>query len=159
MENLKLSASAAKADQQKDLLPQLRGLIAGETDLVANCANVSAVLKEQFDYFWVGFYFVKQDQLVLGPFQGPLACTRILKGKGVCGTAWAEKKSQLVPDVHAFSGHIACNPNSKSEVVVPVFKGDEVVAVLDVDSNKLDDFTPQDVEFLEQVAACVGPLF
>ena len=133
------------------MLPQLTALIEGEEDLVANLANVAAVLKEAFDFFWVGFYLVKQDRLVLGPFQGPVACTRIRKGKGVCGTAWEEAKTQLVPDVEAFPGHIACSSLSRSEIVVPLIKEGRVWGVLDIDSDLLNFFDETDRKYLEEM--------
>ncbi|MGK6351752.1 GAF domain-containing protein [Parapedobacter sp. DT-150] len=140
-----------KEAQYQALLPQLEALVAGERDLVANMANISAVLKAQFDFFWVGFYIVKSGELVLGPFQGPLACTRIAKGKGVCGTAWERSETLVVPDVDAFPGHIACSSLSKSEIVVPVVKEGEVIAVLDVDSEYLDHFDEVDRIYLAQI--------
>lgn len=140
-----------KAEQYGALLPQLQALIAGEPDLIANMANISAVLKTQFDFFWVGFYLAKADELVLGPFQGPVACTRIRKGKGVCGTAWERAETLLVPNVDTFPGHIACSAQSKSEIVVPVVKDGEVIAVLDVDSEYLNQFDDTDRKYLEQV--------
>lgn len=140
-----------KEEQYQALLPQLEALVTGESDLVANMANISAVLKAQFDFFWVGFYIVKADELVLGPFQGPLACTRIAKGKGVCGTAWARRETLVVPDVDAFPGHIACSSLSKSEIVVPVIEEGEVVAVLDVDSEYLNHFDEVDAKYLTQI--------
>lgn len=134
----------------------IEGVIAGEPDLVANLSNIAAILKTLDGFFWVGFYIVKGDQLVLGPFQGPVACTRIAHGKGVCGTAWAENKSILVPDVHAFPGHIACSALSLSEVVVPIRDADgNVRMVLDVDSDRLNAFDDNDVKFLEDIAAIV----
>ena len=133
-----------------ELFPMISGLFHGEEDVVANTANMAAVLKERFDFFWVGFYFVKNNELVLGPFQGPIACTRIGFGKGVCGTVWAQKKTIIVPDVHAFPGHIACNPAPNSEIVIPVFKGDEVCMVLDIDSLYPNDFSEIDQQYLEQ---------
>jgi GAF domain-containing protein len=147
-ENLYIPVSASKLEKYEAILPQIDALISGESDLCANLANISAALKEAFGFFWVGFYLVKGNQLVLGPFQGPIACTRINLGKGVCGTAWKEKKTQLVPDVEIFPGHISCSAASKSEVVVPVFKGGEVVMVLDVDSDELNDFDLVDQEYL-----------
>ena len=126
-----------KAEQYEAILPQIKALIDAETDVVANLANIAAVLKTQFNWWWVGFYLVKEDELVLGPFQGPLACTRIQKGKGVCGGSWEQAKTLLVPDVEQFPGHIACSALSKSEIVVPVFKDNKVAAVLDVDSELL----------------------
>lgn len=152
-------SSADKADRYAELLPQLEALVAGETDLVANLANTAAALKETFGFFWVGFYLVKADELVLGPFQGPLACTRIRFGKGVCGTAWAEKSTQLVPDVDAFPGHIACSSASRSEIVVPIFDATgEVCMVLDVDSEQLNDFDGIDQQYLEQLSALITRL-
>ncbi|MBK1440896.1 GAF domain-containing protein [Parapedobacter sp. ISTM3] len=144
-------ASGTKEEQYQALLPQLEALVAGEEDLVANMANLSAVLRAQFDFFWVGFYIVKGDELVLGPFQGPLACTRIAKGKGVCGSAWERKETIIVPDVDAFPGHIACSSLSKSEIVVPVTRAGEVVAVLDVDSEYLNHFDEVDARYLAQI--------
>ena len=144
-------AQGTKTEQYQAVLPQLKALVAGEPDMIANMANISAVLKTQFDFFWVGFYLVKADELVLGPFQGPVACTRIAKGKGVCGTAWQQAKTLVVPNVDTFPGHIACNAQSKSEIVVPVTLQGEVIAVLDVDSEYLDHFDKVDKEYLEQV--------
>jgi len=144
--------NASKEEQYLSLLPQIEGLIAGEVDLTANLANVCAALKAQFNFFWVGFYLVKGDELVLGPFQGPVACTRIAKGRGVCGQAWQQKQVILVPDVDAFPGHIACSSLSKSEVVIPLFgANDEVKAVLDVDSDRLNDFDEIDVTYLSKL--------
>lgn len=154
-ENLFLSATD-KAGKYLELLPQLEALITGEPDLTANLANIAAGLREAFGFFWVGFYLVRNDQLVLGPFQGPIACTRIGFGKGVCGTSWAEKSTQLVPDVDAFPGHIACSSASKSEIVVPVFNQmGEVAMVLDVDSDQLADFDSTDQQNLEQLAQII----
>jgi L-methionine (R)-S-oxide reductase len=150
-ETIYLPTTASKAEKYQAILPQIEALISSETDLYANLANVAAVLKEAFGFFWVGFYLVKGEQLVLGPFQGPLACTRIAFGKGVCGTAWKEAKTQLVPDVDAFPGHIACSSASKSEIVVPGFEQGKVWIVLDVDSDKLDDFDQEDVTYLEKL--------
>lgn len=143
--------SGSKEEQYLSLLPQVRSLIEGEVDLVANLANVAAALKEAFDFFWVGFYLVKQDQLVLGPFQGPVACTRIRKGKGVCGTAWQEGATLLVPDVEVFPGHIACSSLSRSEIVVPLIKDGEVRGVLDIDSDLLNFFDETDRKYLEEM--------
>jgi L-methionine (R)-S-oxide reductase len=144
-----------KTEQYQSLLPQIKGLLEGETDLVANLANVAAALKEQFDWLWVGFYLVKsfdgKDELVVGPFQGPVACTRIRKGKGVCGTSWAEAKTIIVPDVEKFTGHIACSSLSKSEIVVPIIRNNKVVAVLDADSEELDQFDTTDQHYLEEI--------
>lgn len=143
--------SGSKEDQYISLLSQLKSLVEDETDLIANLANVCAVLKEYFNFFWVGFYLVKKDSLVLGPFQGPLACTRIKKGKGVCGTSWAEKKTMLVPDVDQFPGHIACSSLSRSEIVIPLLHEDYVWGVLDIDSKELNDFDEIDLYYLEEL--------
>ena len=155
-ENLIVSKNIPKSEKYEELLPQIESLIGYETDLVANLANVSAALKYGFDFFWVGFYLVKDGELVLGPFQGPVACTRIKYGKGVCGAAFAQKKTVVVDDVDAFPGHIACSSLSKSEIVVPVLKGDEVVAVLDVDSDALATFDDMDKKYLEQLTLLVA---
>jgi L-methionine (R)-S-oxide reductase len=150
-EDLSITTSTDKAERYQSLIPQIEALITGETDLVANLANVAAALKEQFKWFWVGFYLVKGDELVLGPFQGSVACTRIGMGRGVCGAAWQQAKTLIVPDVEAFPGHIACSSLSQSEIVVPVFNNGEVVAVLDVDSEALDQFDETDSLYLEQI--------
>lgn len=142
------------------LLPQLAALVEGETDLIANLANITAALKEAFGFFWIGFYIKKEGQLVLGPFQGPIACTRIAFDKGVCGAAYTRRETMLVPDVEQFPGHIACSSASKSEVVVPVFdKAGNVSMVLDVDSDQLNDFSEVDVKGLEQVAALITTIY
>jgi len=146
----------SKEEQYKGLVPQIQGLLAGESDLIANLANVAAALKEQFGWLWAGFYIVKNDELVLGPFQGPVACTRIKKGRGVCGTSWQIAKTLIVPDVEKFSGHIACSSLSKSEIVIPVMKDEEVVAVLDVDSEKYDLFDKTDQQYLEEIVKLVN---
>lgn len=140
-----------KQEKYEGLIPQIFGLVDGESDPVANLANVCAALKETFDFFWVGFYLVKQDDLVLGPFQGPVACTRIRKGKGVCGTSWERAETILVPDVEAFPGHIACSSLSKSEIVVPLIKNGTVFGVLDVDSDQLNDFDETDAAYLTKL--------
>ncbi|MEX2484897.1 MAG: GAF domain-containing protein [Brumimicrobium sp.] len=132
--------TADKKSTYESLIPQLKALCEGEPNRIANLANITAGLKEAFNFFWVGFYLIDKNELVLGPFQGPVACTRIQKGKGVCGTSWAEAKTIVVPDVDKFPGHIACSSVSKSEIVVPLIKNNEVIGVLDIDSNKLDDF-------------------
>lgn len=150
-----ISHSTNKAERYKSLLPQLESLVAGENDLIANLSNIAAALKQSMDFFWVGFYMVKDGQLVLGPFQGPVACTRIGFGKGVCGAAWKEKKTIVVPNVDEFPGHIACSSASRSEIVLPAFKNHEVALVLDVDSDKLDEFNGQDEEGLKQVIKIV----
>ena len=140
-----------------DTLSHIKGVLEGETDLIANLGNVAAILKTLPGFFWVGFYIVKHEELVLGPFQGPVACTRIRYNKGVCGTSWAEKKSILVPNVDEFPGHIACNSNSRSELVVPVFdENGEVIFILDADSDSLDAFNENDRKALEQVATYVS---
>ena len=150
-EELVISKSKDKAQRYADLMPQIEGLIMGESDVVANLANIASALRYGMGFFWVGFYIVKEDELVLGPFQGPIACTRIRKGKGVCGTAWAEAATQLVPNVDEFPGHIACSSDSKSEIVLPAFKDGEVVLILDVDSDQLNDFDAVDQEHLEKL--------
>lgn len=148
-----------KAEKYAGLLPQLKALCEGENNRVANLANIAAALRQTFGFFWVGFYIVRNNELVLGPFQGPLACTRIALGKGVCGTSWKEKKTLLVPDVEQFPGHIACSSDSKSEIVVPVFSASgEVIMVLDVDSDRLNDFDADDQQFLEEICAWIGEL-
>lgn len=157
-ETLFLTADT-KAARYAELLPQIEALTAPETDLTANLANVAAALRQAFGFFWVGFYVVKANELVLGPFQGPVACTRIRRGRGVCGTSWAEARTVLVPDVEAFPGHIACSSDSKSEIVVPIFKNGAVVAVLDVDSDTLNDFDPADQAALEQLMALASNWF
>ncbi|OOQ62095.1 GAF domain-containing protein [Mucilaginibacter pedocola] len=150
-EDLKIITSVDKAEQYTSLIPQIEALLYGEPDLVANLANVAAALKEQFKWFWVGFYLVKDGELVLGPFQGPVACTRIGKGKGVCGAAWEQAKTLVVPDVEEFPGHIACSSLSRSEIVLPLFKDGEVVGVLDVDSSELAEFDETDAQYLGDI--------
>lgn len=152
MQTLELNASLGKEDKYLQLLPQLRGLLEAEDDLIANLANCCAVLKETFNWWWVGFYLVKGNELVLGPFQGPLACTRIAYGKGVCGSAWQQKTSLLVPDVEAFPGHIACSAASKSEIVLPLFGlNQQIIGVLDVDSEFLAHFDQIDQKYLSLI--------
>jgi len=148
-------AKGTKAEQYEALVPQIEALIEGEQDLVANLANVAAALKEQFKWLWVGFYLVKDDELVLGPFQGPVACTRIKKGKGVCGASWLKAKTLIVPDVEKFPGHIACSSFSKSEIVVPIFHNDEVIGVLDADSAELNQYDAIDQLYLEKIIALI----
>lgn len=140
-----------KAEQYQSLIPQIKALVEGEPDLIANLANVVAALKEQFGWLWVGFYIVKKDELVLAPFQGPVACTRIRKGKGVCGTSWAKSQTVIVADVEKFPGHITCSSLSKSEIVVPVIRKNNVVAVLDADSDEYNKFDITDQHYLEQI--------
>ena len=151
-ENLIIQGNSKK-ELYENLLPQLKSLVEGEADIIANMANVSACLKDTFNFWWVGFYRVIHEELVLGPFQGPLACTRIRKGKGVCGTAWQSAETVIVPDVDAFPGHIACSSLSRSEIVVPVVKNGEVIAVLDIDSEKLNTFDDIDKQYLEEAVS------
>lgn len=143
--------TGTKEEQYLELIPQIKGLLEGEPDLVANLANIAAALKEQFNWWWVGFYLVKNGELVLGPFQGPVACTRIRKGRGVCGTSWEQARTLIVPDVEQFPGHIACSSFSKSEIVVPIFKDGVVIGVLDADSEFLNHYDETDQKFLEEV--------
>lgn len=153
-EDLKI-AGGSKTEQYASLLPQIRALMEGETDGTANLANLAAALKEQFGWWWVGFYLVKKEELVVGPFQGPVACTRIRKGKGVCGTSWAEGKTLVVPDVEAFPDHIACSSLSRSEIVVPVRAGGKIIGVLDVDSTELNAFDEEDGRWLEEMVKLI----
>ena len=146
-----------KEEQYQAIIPQIKGILEGEDDLIANLANVAAALKEQFSWWWVGFYLVKNDELVLGPFQGPVACTRIKKGRGVCGTSWSQAKTLIVPDVEKFPGHIACSSLSRSEIVVPLIYNNEVWGVLDADSEHLDHYDETDKIFLEQIVALIKP--
>ncbi|MBO9561445.1 MAG: GAF domain-containing protein [Niastella sp.] len=150
-----LLSKGTKQEQYESVVPQIKALIEGEPDLVANLANVVAALKEQFGWFWVGFYLVKGDELVLAPFQGPIACTRIRYGKGVCGSSWEQKQTLIVPDVEQFPGHIACSSLSKSEIVVPVIRNGKVMGVLDVDSAELDEFDTTDQRYLEEIVAAI----
>lgn len=154
-EDLSIS-KGTKAEQYQTLIPQIKALIDGEPDLVANLANITSALKEQFGWFWVGFYLVKGEQLVLGPFQGPVACTRINKGRGVCGTSWAKAETLIVPDVEQFPGHIACSSLSRSEIVVPMLKNGTVWGVLDVDSELLDQFDETDKIYLEEIISLLN---
>lgn len=151
-----LIASGTKKEQYESLLPQVAALLLGEPDLVANLANIAAALNEQFHHLWTGFYLVKGEELVLGPFQGPVACTRIRKGRGVCGTAWKEAKTLIVPDVEKFPGHIACSSLSRSEIVVPLFHNNEVAGVLDIDATELDVFDETDKEYLEKIVSLIS---
>lgn len=141
----------SKQEKYEALLPQVKAVVYGETDDIANMANVAAMLHETFHFWWTGFYRVSGGELVLGPFQGPLACTRIRKGRGVCGTAWEKAETQVVPDVEQFPGHIACSSASRSEIVVPVWRNGEVIAVLDIDSEKLATFDDTDRRYLEEL--------
>ena len=153
-----IHTQGSKEERYLTLLPQLKNLVDGEDDLVANCANIAAALRQTFGFFWVGFYLVKADELVLGPFQGDIACTRIAMGLGVCGAAWQTKTTQLVPDVELFPGHIACSAASKSEIVVPIIKEGIVRSVLDIDSDQLNDFDEIDQKYLESIAEIVANL-
>ncbi len=144
-----------KQEKYEELLPEIQAVVSGETDLIANMANVAAMLHEAFGFWWTGFYRVEDDVLVLGPFQGPLACTRIKYGKGVCGTAWKEEQTVVVPNVHEFPGHIACSSLSNSEIVVPMMKDGKVVAVLDIDSKEFSTFDEQDSHYLEEVCRSI----
>lgn len=157
-EELKIS-NGNKEERYQTLVPQIAALIHGETDITANLANASAALKETFGFFWVGFYLVKNDELVLGPFQGSVACTRIQKGKGVCGTSWLKNETIIVPDVDAFPGHIACSSLSKSEIVVPITKNGSVVGVLDVDSDSYNSFDHIDEIYLQKICQSLTDLF
>jgi L-methionine (R)-S-oxide reductase len=148
--------TGTREEQYEALIPQIKGLLEGESDLVANLGNIAAALKEQFGWLWVGFYIVKNGELVLGPFQGPVACTRIKKGRGVCGASWERAETLIVPDVEKFPGHIACSSLSRSEIVVPVIFNEEVIAVLDADSAELDQFDLIDKKFLEQIVQLVN---
>ena len=151
-----LSNDSSKEEKYRNLTTQIDALVSAETDQIANLANVAAALKQTFGFFWVGFYLVKGEVLVLGPFQGPVACTRIAYGQGVCGTSWKERKTLVVPDVNLFPGHIACNSESKSEIVVPLLSDAKIVGVLDIDSDRLNDFDETDAVFLEGIVRRVG---
>jgi L-methionine (R)-S-oxide reductase len=157
-EELIVTASTNKKEKYDTLIPQLESLINEEPDLIANLSNVAAALKQTLNFFWVGFYIVRDNQLVLGPFQGPIACTRINFGKGVCGTSWKEKRTIVVPNVDEFPGHIACSSASRSEIVLPAFKNGEVFLVLDVDSDLLNDFDATDQQALEKITKLVERL-
>jgi len=156
-ESLLVDPSLPRSEAYRQLLPQLRALVETESDPIANAANLMAALRQALGFFWVGLYYVRHGELVLGPFQGPVACTRIPFTRGVCGAAYSSRETLVVPDVEQFPGHIACSSDSRSEIVVPVWQGDKIVAVLDVDSDRLHDFTPEvDQPALEQVAALIG---
>lgn len=148
-------ATGNKEEKYQQLLPQIQALVDGEQNLIANLANVAAALKQQFDFWWVGFYLIEGEELVLGPFQGPIACTRIRKGKGVCGTSWEKNETIIVPDVDAFPGHIACSSQSKSEIVVPVQLKNKLVGVLDVDSEQYNSFDEIDAKYLKEIIALI----
>ena len=151
-----LITKGTKEEQYESLLPQIKALLEGETDLIANLANLVAALKEHFNWLWIGFYLVKNDELVLGPFQGPIACTRIKKGKGVCGASWANAKTLIVPDVEKFPGHIACSSLSRSEIVVPIIRNNKVVGVLDIDSIEPNQFDNIDQNYLEKIIELIN---
>ena len=153
-EDLKI-INGSKLEAYTSLIPQINALIDNEPDLIANLANITGALKEQFGWLWVGFYLVKGDELVLGPFQGPVACTRIRKGQGVCGTSWSTMQALIVPDVEKFPGHIACSSLSKSEIVIPLIHNDNVVGVLDVDSETINHFDETDKQYLEEIIAMI----
>jgi GAF domain-containing protein len=158
VEDLKITSGLDRLGKYKELLPQIRALVTGESDLTANLANIAAALKEAFDFLWVGFYLVKKDQLILGPFQGPVACTRINFGSGVCGTAWEEKRVLNVPDVNNFPGHITCSSQSRSEIVLPAFSDEQVFLVLDIDSDQPGYFNDTDLLYLQQVIDIIEDL-
>jgi L-methionine (R)-S-oxide reductase len=151
-----LITKGTKQEQYESLLPQIKALLEDEPDLIANLANITGALKEQFNWLWVGFYLVNNDELVLGPFQGPVACTRIKKGKGVCGTSWAKAQPLIVPDVEKFPGHIACSSLSRSEIVVPIIRDNKVIGILDVDSIEQDQFDNIDQDYLEQIIELIN---
>jgi GAF domain-containing protein len=159
VQQIEVNTSQAKAQAYPTLLKQAQALCQGETNLIANLANMAALLHQTFGWHWVGFYLVQHTELVLGPFQGPVACTRIAYGKGVCGTAWEQAKTQLVPNVHKFPGHIACSSLSQSELVVPIIKNNEVIAVLDADSDAINHFDAEDQQGLEVLCQFLAGLF
>lgn len=154
-EDLSITAGTKK-EQYESLLPQIEALLHGESDLIANLANITAALREQFGWLWTGFYLVKNNELVLGPFQGPVACTRIKKGRGVCGSSWATSSTLIVGEVETFPGHIACSSLSRSEIVIPIIKNNEVVGVLDVDSSELNEFDEMDAQYLQKIIDMVN---
>ena len=158
MAEASIQLTGTKQEKYEQLLPIIHALIEGESDVIANLANTTAALKQGFNFFWVGFYLVKADELVLGPFQGPIACTRIKKGRGVCGSAWEKKQTILVPNVDEFPGHIACSSDSKSEIVIPLLKNDVVFAILDVDSDQLNDFDEVDEKYLTKLCAWLSDI-
>jgi len=149
-------AEGTREEQYQTLIPQIKALIEGEPDLVANLANIAGALKEQFNWLWIGFYIVKEDELVLGPFQGPVACTRIRRGRGVCGASWEKAETLIVEDVEKFPGHIACSSLSRSEIVVPIIRNGKVVAVLDVDSAELNTYDSTDEKYLEEIVSLIN---
>ena len=151
-----LITKGTKEEQYESLLPQIKALLEGEPDLIANLANITGALKEQFNWLWVGFYLVKDNELVLGPFQGPVACTRIKKGKGVCGASWAKAQTLIVPDVEKFPGHIACSSLSRSEIVVPIIRNNKVIGVLDADSIEPGQYDNIDQDYLERITEMIN---
>ena len=155
MEDLHITTDISREESYQEIIPQIEALMAGEADLIANLANISAALKQAFAFFWIGFYLVKDNELVLGPFQGPVACTRIQYGKGVCGKAWQDKTSIIVPDVDKFPGHIACSSLSKSEIVMPIFKDGQVWLILDIDSDQVNNFSELDKNYLSQIVQII----
>lgn len=157
-EQIYIDKHSSKTQKYEALIPQLKALLEGESDIIASYANTAAAIKQTFGFYWVGFYIVRQQELVLGPFQGTVACTRISFGKGVCGTAWKEKRTIVVPDVNLFPGHIACDSASRSEIVLPVFLNDEVAAVLDIDSEYENNFDETDAEYLRQIISILESL-
>lgn len=154
-ESIKIKQQASKKEKYQSLLPQIKALISGETNIISKMANIAAALKETFDFFWVGFYLFEKDSLKVGPFQGPVACMKIKIGEGVCGKSFKDKKPIIVPDVNAFPGHIACNTNSKSEIVIPIFHNGSAIAVLDVDSDQLNDFDATDEQYLKAIVELI----
>lgn len=157
-ESIALTPNTTRQQRYQELMPQIKAVISDETDLIANLANVSAMLKEGLGFFWIGFYRWNGEELVLGPFQGPLACTRIALGKGVCGSSASAQKTLIVPDVDQFPGHIACSSLSRSEIVVPLVKNGQTQLILDVDSDQADDFSPLDQQYLEELMNLLGEL-
>lgn len=158
-EKIDVLKDGSREEQYQNILPQIKALLEGESDTIANLANISAVLKEAFSFLWVGFYIVKGEQLVLGPFQGRIACTRINYGKGVCGTAWKENRTITVADVNTFAGHIACDSESRSEIVIPIQKQGKVVAVLDVDSEVEANFSEVDAKYLQEIVCILENIY
>jgi L-methionine (R)-S-oxide reductase len=155
-EDLTILKEVSKEEKYLSIIPQIKALVEDEKDLIANLANVCAALKEQFNWFWVGFYLIKDDELVLGPFQGPVACTRIKKGKGVCGASWQQEQILVVPNVDEFPGHIACASASKSEIVLPFYMHGKITGVLDVDSEYLSHFNEVDSKYLNQILSLIN---
>jgi len=157
-EEINVSINLTKEEKYKTLIPQIKALVSGEIDFIANISNIIAALKFTFNWWWVGFYFVKNDELVLGPFQGPIACTRIAKGKGVCGVAWQKATNLIVADVNQFDGHIACSSDSKSEIVLPIFKNKKIIMILDIDSEHLNYFDKTDEKYLNEIVELISDI-